>query len=87
MLKILPSIHKNKFIFTFFLYSSFVVADSYVTNSYNNQGTVGLINAPTARFFDEGVHGLTIYDGNPDQKMTITANPFNWLEAKRYVCP
>tara|TARA_B100001057_G_scaffold264305_1_gene264453 strand:+ start:36203 stop:38188 length:1986 start_codon:yes stop_codon:yes gene_type:complete len=81
MLKILPSIHKNKFIFTFFLYSSFVVADSYVTNSYNNQGTVGLINAPTARFFDEGVHGLTIYDGNPDQKMTITANPFNWLEA------
>ena len=36
---------------------------------------------PTARTFDESVHGITIYDGNPDQKITLSSNPFNWLEA------
>ena len=36
---------------------------------------------PTARMFDEGVVGLTIYDGTPDQKITITSSPYDWLEA------
>ena len=36
---------------------------------------------PTARMFDEGVIGITIYDGTPDQKITITSSPYNWLEA------
>jgi hypothetical protein len=36
---------------------------------------------PTARFFDESVHGFSIYDGTPDQKITMTSSPFNWLEA------
>ena len=36
---------------------------------------------PTARLYDESVFGLTVYDGNPDQKITLTANPFNWMEA------
>jgi hypothetical protein len=42
---------------------------------------VGLINTPTARFFNEAVHGITIYDGTPDQKITLTSNPYDWLEA------
>ena len=58
-----------------------VSADSFIYNSYNNHGVVGLINMPTARFFDESVYGFTIYDGSPDQKITITSSPFNWLEA------
>ena len=58
-----------------------ISADSYIYNSYNNHGVVGLINMPTARFFDESVHGFTIYDGTPDQKITMTSSPFNWLEA------
>lgn len=58
-----------------------ISADSFIYNSYNNHGVVGLINMPTARFFDESVHGFTIYDGSPDQKITITSSPFNWLEA------
>jgi hypothetical protein len=36
---------------------------------------------PTARFFNSSVHGITIYDGNPDQKITFTSNPYDWLEA------
>ena len=27
---------------------------------------------PTARFYDEQSHGLTIYDGTPDQKITLS---------------
>ena len=36
---------------------------------------------PTARMFNEGVHGITIYDGTPDQKITLSSNPYDWLEA------
>jgi hypothetical protein len=68
-------------VFIFFILSASVLADSFSYNKYNNHGTVGLINMPTARFFNESVHGITIYDGTPDQKITLTSNPFNWLEA------
>ena len=61
--------------------SVFSYSDDYDNNFYNNHGHVGLINIPTARFFDEEVHGVTIYDGTPDQKITLTSNPYNWLEA------
>ena len=36
---------------------------------------------PTARLYEESVFGLTIYDGNPDQKITLSSNPFDWMEA------
>ncbi len=61
--------------------ASIINADSFENNSYNNHGTVGLINMPTARFYDEEVHGMTLYDGTPDQKLTLTASPYDWLEA------
>ena len=48
---------------------------------YNNHGIVGLINTPTARIFNEGVHGITFYDGYPNQKITLSSSPFDWLEA------
>lgn len=57
------------------------LADSFEYNSYNNHGVVGLINMPTARFFNESVYGVVIYDGTPDNKITVISNPFNWLEA------
>tara|TARA_X000000950_G_scaffold10533_1_gene11514 strand:- start:995 stop:2911 length:1917 start_codon:yes stop_codon:yes gene_type:complete len=56
-------------------------ADSFVYNNFNNHGSVGQINIPTARFFDESTFGFTLYDGNPDQKITMTSFPFDWLEA------
>ena len=57
------------------------LSDSFKYNTYNNHGVVGLINTPSARFFNESVHGITIYDGTPDQKITLTSSPYDWLEA------
>ena len=56
-------------------------SDSFRYNTYNNHGMVGLINMPTARTHDEGSHGFSFYYGTPDQKITITSSPYDWLEA------
>tara|TARA_B100002019_G_scaffold197058_1_gene170668 strand:- start:1646 stop:3598 length:1953 start_codon:yes stop_codon:yes gene_type:complete len=56
-------------------------SDSFKYNSYNNHGIIGLINMPSARFYNESVHGITFYDGTPDQKVTMSSNPYDWLEA------
>ena len=63
------------------LFADQVFSDSFVHNSYNNYGIVGLIHTPTARSYDEGVHGITLYDGTPNQTVTLSANPFDWMEA------
>ena len=63
----------------FFCFS--VQGDSFTYNTYNNHGVVGLINMPTARFYEESAHGITLYDGTPDQKITLSSNPFDWMEA------
>ncbi len=78
------SLHKiiKKFLFLSSLFFiNPILSDSFKYNLYNNHGTVGLINAPTARFFNEGVHGVTLYDGTPDQKVTLTSSPYDWFEA------
>lgn len=64
-----------------FFYSASISSDNFRTNNFNNHGSVGLVNMPTARFFNESSFGFTFYDGNPDQKITMTSNPFDWLEA------
>ncbi|MDC3359948.1 YjbH domain-containing protein [Gammaproteobacteria bacterium] len=56
-------------------------SDSFTYNSFNNHGVIGLINMPSARFYDEAVYGITIYDGTPDQKITMTSFPYDWMEA------
>ena len=61
--------------------ASSLVADSFEYNSFNNHGAIGLINMPSARFYDEASHGITIYDGTPDQKITMTSFPYDWMEA------
>ncbi len=63
------------------IFSKVISADSFNYNSFNNHGTLGLINMPSARFYDEEVHGITVYDGTPDQKITMTSSPYDWLEA------
>ena len=67
--------------FIFTLFPKNILGDSIEYNSFNNHGSIGLINIPTARFYDESSYGFTLYDGNPDQKITMTSFPFNWLEA------
>jgi hypothetical protein len=64
-------------VYTNSIYSS----DSYQFNLYNNYGIVGTIHTPSARTFNEGVHGLTLYKGTPNQTVTLSASPFDWLEA------
>ncbi|MDA8982546.1 YjbH domain-containing protein [Gammaproteobacteria bacterium] len=56
-------------------------SDSFTYNSFNNHGVIGVINMPSARFYDEAAHGITIYDGTPDQKITMTSFPYDWMEA------
>ena len=63
------------------LASQTLPADSFKYNTYNNHGVLGLINTPSARFYEEGGFGVTVYDGTPDQKITITSSPYDWFEA------
>ena len=63
------------------IYSSYSFSDNFNYNSFNNHGMIGLVNMPTARIYDESSHGITAYLGTPDQKITLTSSPFDWLEA------
>ena len=71
--------------FSVILISSFlsqnITSDSFIYNTYNNHGVIGLINMPTARFYDEASFGITFYNGKPDQKITLTSFPYDWMEA------
>jgi len=71
---------KKTFI-TLFLFSLHSFSDNFDFNTYNNHGIVGLINMPTARTYDEGVHGISVYGSDIDQKITLISNPYDWLEA------
>ena len=63
------------------LIGNFLFSDSIKYNNPNNHGVIGLINMPTARFYEESTSSLTLYDGNPDKKITITMHPYDWFEA------
>ena len=68
-------------LFLLSLISSYLYTDNFTFNTLNNHGVLGLVNMPTARFYDESAYGITVYDGEPDQKITFTSFPFDWLEA------
>jgi len=70
-----------KFFLLLILISNYSYSDSFDFNTYNNHGIIGLINTPTARFYEEGSHGITYFDGDPDQKITLSSNPYDWFEA------
>jgi len=55
-------------------------SDSFSFNTLNNHGSVGLINSPTARFYDASSYGVLFYSGDPDKKITLSAYPYDWLE-------
>ena len=63
------------------LIGSYTFSDSIKYNNPNNQGVLGLINTPTARFYDESSSALTLYRGDPDRKITVTMMPYEWFEA------
>ena len=71
----------KNFLLVLIFFSFTTLADNFNYNLYNNHGIVGLVNIPTARFYDEGVHGVSIYDSDTVQKITLSSNPYDWLEA------
>ena len=71
----------KNFLLILISFPHFIAGDSFDNNIYNNHGIVGLINIPTARLYDEGVHGVTVFDSDTVQKITLTSNPYDWLEA------
>ncbi len=77
----MSQVSKKLYLSLIFILSIEAKSDSFNFNSYNNHGSIGLINTPSARFYDESVFGITVLDGEPDNKLTMTANPFDWLEA------
>ncbi len=77
----LKCFHRAALICTYVFFSSILYSDNFNYNSYNNHGVIGLINNPTARFYDEGNFGITLFGGDPDQKLTLTSSPYDWLEA------
>ena len=72
--------YKTKLAFLL-LISGFLITDSIKYNNPNNHGVIGLINMPTARFYDESSSAFTIYRGEPDRKITLTMMPYDWFEA------
>ena len=69
----------------FFIISLHIYSDSFKYNTLNNHGVIGLINMPTARFYDESSYGITVYDGDPDQKISLTSSPYDWMEASFFL--
>ena len=74
-------INKLLLLISLFYIDSIYSSDNFESNLYNNYGQVGTIHTPSARTFEEGVHGVTLYQGTPNTTITLAASPFNWLEA------
>ena len=54
------------------------------TDNYNSLGQVGLINTPSAEVFDEQSIFFTLTKNEFYKLGTITATPFNWMEASYF---
>jgi hypothetical protein len=71
----------NLIIFVLIVFPSQLLSDSFTYNSLNNHGVIGLVNMPSARFYDESSYAITAYSGKPDDKITLTSYPYDWMEA------
>ena len=49
--------------------------------SHSNNGTIGLIQMPSARFMPEGSVAFNLSNVDPYQRGSIIGTPFNWFEA------
>jgi len=81
MKKSIKSHAHNFLVLATLLFTDQFYGDSFEHNLYNNYGVVGLISTPTARTYNEGVHGVTVYNGTPNQTVTLSSNPYDWFEA------
>ena len=56
-----------------------VFCDEFHFNTSNNSGSLGVINIPSARFYDAPAASLSFYRGNPDRKITLSLYPYDWF--------
>ena len=78
---------KQAFSFLFFILScsahaqisEYIYPNTYA--SYSNYGTLGLIQLPNARFFDEGTLAFSWSHNKPYLRGSLVAYPFEWMEA------
>ena len=49
--------------------------------SYSNYGTLGFVNAPNARFHEEGTLAFSWSHNQPYLRGSLVLYPFDWLEA------
>ncbi len=75
------------FIFIFLIISNFSRADAFDyifpfnKPTFSNYGTLGLIQNPNARFYEEGTLALAWSHNEPYLRGSLVAYPFKWLEA------
>ena len=50
-------------------------------NTFSSYGTTGIIQMPSARIGNAGTIGMNFSQFDPYTRLSITANPFDWLEA------
>ena len=62
-------------------YANFALANFSNDLKSNSYGITGYINTPSANFKDESSLSLNIFKSYPDNRLSLTASPFNWLEA------
>ncbi len=70
-----------RLVFFLLIINNFIFSDSIRYNNPNNYGVIGLINTPTARFYDESSSAFTMYRGDPESRITLTMMPYDWFEA------
>lgn len=72
----------NKRIFLLAIFLAMKVAsDDFFYNTPNNHGSLGIINLPSARFYESPAGTLSFYRGAPDRKIILTLYPYDWFEA------
>ena len=70
--------------FALFFFSICIYGDSFHFNLPNNNGVIGTINTPSARFYDAPAISFTAYRGIKDRKLTLSFYPYNWLDASLF---
>ena len=70
--------------FALFFFSIYIYGDSFHFNIPNNNGVIGTINTPSARFYDAPAISFTAYRGIKDRKLTLSFYPYNWLDASLF---
>ncbi len=74
----------KKLIILVIILANKLFSDDIFYNFPNNHGSLGVINIPSARFYDSPSGSFSGYRGFPDRKLTLTLYPYDWMEASLF---